>query len=50
MSKIVICGCLEDSNPIQLGLIREIHEVLTAIEDASRTANTSMLSPRESPS
>lgn len=30
MSKIIIRGCLEDPNPIQLGLIGEIHEVLTA--------------------
>ena len=30
MSEIAIPGCLEDPNPVQLGLIREIHEALTA--------------------
>ena len=30
MSEISIPGCLEDPNPVQLGLVREIHEALTA--------------------
>ena len=30
MSEISIPGCLEDPNPVQLELIREIHEALTA--------------------
>ncbi len=29
MPKIVIRGCMEDPNSVQLGLIREIHEALT---------------------
>ena len=45
MSEIAIRGCLEDPNPVQLGLIREIHEALTTPDGRLGDLSYPILSP-----